>query len=110
MTEEEYNGWRNRETWAMALWLDNDQGLYNQARELVRESIKEGGNLYDAERVLKEWVEELEQDACEESRKELCSMFHDIGSLWRVDWAEVTESRFEDNELKDIKARLHKEL
>lgn len=24
-----YNGWANYDTWNVALWFDNDQGLYN---------------------------------------------------------------------------------
>jgi len=26
MTKQEYNGWTNYETWAVQLWLDNDDG------------------------------------------------------------------------------------
>jgi hypothetical protein len=29
-----YNGWQNYETWNVALWLQNDQNLYNLAREV----------------------------------------------------------------------------
>jgi len=27
-----YNGWTNYETWNVALWLGNDEGLYNLVR------------------------------------------------------------------------------
>lgn len=27
-----YNGWKNYATWNIALWLRNDQGLYNMVR------------------------------------------------------------------------------
>jgi len=33
MTEKTYNGWTNYETWNVALWIGNDEGLYNMARE-----------------------------------------------------------------------------
>ena len=30
----EYNGWENYETWNVALWLQNDEGLYYLCRDM----------------------------------------------------------------------------
>ena len=37
MTEKTYNGWSNYETWAVALWLDNDEATYLNWREMAQQ-------------------------------------------------------------------------
>ena len=32
LPDDRYNGWTNYETWNVALWIRNDEGLYHEAR------------------------------------------------------------------------------
>jgi len=34
-TDQTYNGWTNYETWNVALWMQNDEFLYNTAKACV---------------------------------------------------------------------------
>lgn len=40
MKTKSYNGWKNRQTWNVALWLGNDEGLYRMAREYAQEGYE----------------------------------------------------------------------
>lgn len=87
-----YNGWTNRETWATALWLANDEGLYNAATEYAAQD--EHGD------ALKDWIDELVHDAIEggPEYRDTRLMLNDIGSLYRVNWPEVRAAFFDEDE------------
>ena len=44
MTEDrEYNGWTNWDTWAFALWVDNEESSYRARRELLNVASSANG-------------------------------------------------------------------
>lgn len=40
MADEEYNGWKNWDTWATYLWATNDSGVYNSTHVPWIKNIK----------------------------------------------------------------------
>lgn len=89
-TNDTYNGWKNRETWACALWLSNDYMAYRLTLEVMRVARRDGMP-YDT--AMREHVESMID--LQVAPDGMCD---DIGSLWRVDWREVAESFREEVE------------
>lgn len=48
MTDEGYNGWKNHETWNVAMWIENDEGLYNGAVDFMKNENPDPQNPYKA--------------------------------------------------------------
>lgn len=68
MQNETYQGYTNKETWGLKLWIDNDQALQEHFHEVASEALAADYDLKyltqqeEAERAiedyLKEWTEE----------------------------------------------------
>lgn len=88
-TDETYNGWKNRETWAAHLWLSNDESLYNATAALARTA---GDPRLAACRV-EQWV----RDCLEAKTDELDGMITDLVTcaLARVNWDDVAAAFLE---------------
>lgn len=98
---EEHNGWVNRETWAMALHLSNDEWFYETINLLI-ESL-DNPTPVGAGEAIRQWVEEFqdrlffpEPGDNPTPRKEWFNLFHDVGSVYRVDWTDVAKSFMEE--------------
>lgn len=103
-----YNGWANYETWAVALWIDNEQGTHEQRRGMghtavriapVNQNVPEIWTAQQAARyayadALKEWVtDELMPDLGASLAADLLG-----AALSEVDWAEIAENWLYDEE------------
>ena len=91
---EQYNGWANRETWALQLNLTNDQGLYEWALEHVLPEVENDPNVSPMRvgQLVKDFAEWL-IDECPGQAADC--MRADVGSFWRVDVAELGEAWLE---------------
>lgn len=47
MADESCNGWKNWETWNIAVWLNNDESYYKMVREFARKKPKSLEKTYD---------------------------------------------------------------
>ncbi len=101
---ENYNGWTNYPTWAVNLWLGNDEGTYNEVLELATKPVdllgSESGLVYIAEDrrqayAVAERIKSLVYDWTEQGSGSLASDL--LGySLGLVDWREIAEAWIAD--------------
>lgn len=90
VSDEGYNGWKNYPTWAVHLWLDNDQGSQDAWIEVATEHLDAEHPRYEVSSRLKLWVrEECESDDA--------SMASDLlgYALDCVDWYEIADAYLE---------------
>ena len=80
---KDYNGWANRSTWLVALWLDNDPYTYGEARTLALAT----DNPHDAGDAVKCFVEGMQ----EEMVKPAFGLFTDLvtQAMCEVDWLKI---------------------
>lgn len=119
VTDETYNGWTNRETWAVALHINNDQGWQESIHASLRESIAQGNELHHADNfTITAWAagdiirENVEEMLDVDRRVSIHGAWYaasdlqwlamrDIGSLWRVNWTELGAAFLSDLESSD---------
>lgn len=99
MTDNTYNGWTNYETWAVALWIDNERGSYDYWREEAKRHRKEAPICRQvAEQI---WTpkqaarfnlaDQLKEEMEDGSPIKEASVYADLlgAALGEVDWQEI---------------------
>ena len=93
--EKGYNGWTNYETWAVKLWLDNEETSYRYWLECARHFRESDGDDKDksAYRLAKMLKEQIEEGSPLSS-----GMYADLlgAALSMVDWREIAFAMLED--------------
>ena len=53
----QYQGHRSWNSWNVSLWINNDEGLYNLARDLYEKAAKKlGRNAHNARKMAARWM------------------------------------------------------
>jgi hypothetical protein len=81
-----YNGYNNYETWIIALWIDNDEGLLDQIIELTRGACDEN----DLSNTIEEFIMDPENGIIPELPTGPASDLLNA-AISEVDWFELAE-------------------
>jgi len=105
-TENGYNGYKNYETWAVVLWLENEEGTACYWREVALELKEEAPEWQEVEEGL--WsveeaarfrlAERLKDEVTDEAPDLGPSLYSDLmhAAFSEVDWHEVAEAFLEE--------------
>ncbi len=97
----EYNGWSNKQTWAVKLWIDNDgyagggDAVMEQAKQILAES--ENG-VDEAVHELQLWLENAIDEDLVSSGVKTTGLFGDLltDALQTVSYGEIARAFVED--------------
>jgi len=94
-----FNGWKNYETWAVALWLGNDESTYRYWKEQAAERVlgarnsKEvlAGRCTPNEAANIQLAEQLQLEVTEMAPAQAATLYSDLltSALSEVDWYEI---------------------
>ncbi len=100
MANTTYQGWTNYETWAVNLWLDNEEGVHDYWRERALECWEETAptSFSTRDEMALQHLADFLKDYHVESRPELHGVFGDLldAALTEVNWREIARSLIEE--------------
>ncbi len=83
-----YNGWVNRETWLINLWLNNDEHNYRLLTDILELNLSSSNKAKKLQELVEDQMYDLDLRA---------NLFSDLlaTSLSKVDWLEVIKSNLD---------------
>ncbi len=100
----DYQGWKNYETWAVGLFISNDQGEYEYWREIIEEEgftseESEAGTYSDSVVKLAKMMKDNFEEALEDRKGSLNSdLFETLlqSAFDNVEWREIAENQLSE--------------
>lgn len=106
MTDDTYNGWVNRETWAIALHINNEPAMQEaalfEAEYLLPDTDYANtgevglGKLEQIGEAIVENLQETLKELMSFNQEATWNIINDIGSFWRIDLVELGEAFAQD--------------
>jgi hypothetical protein len=92
-----YNGWANYETWAVALWIDNEEATYLERRGMAEESWEEAeadDHFTRSQRARIDFADDLKEWIAAGQPELEASLWSDLlsAALSEVDWLEIADN------------------
>lgn len=89
MENQKYNGWANYPTWAVNLWIENDEGLYRYFRDKISEIKEDNADDPDAQlselgQAIKEFIEENAPELGASVYSDLIGFAMDSVNYWEI--------------------------
>lgn len=103
-TSEKYNGWTNRETWAVKLHWDSNSADHDFFTNKAREHKKHNKSVHEFAKFLEDTAEDIHEAVFHpeaggvQPNKEALMFVQDVGSLWRVNWVEIAKAYYDEVE------------
>lgn len=96
-----YDGWANPETQAVAIVLDSGEARLKRTARILYKAAQDASD--HEERLITRFATALEQSVKDQAvdfyfrmkdgreRQRNAALFHNVGSLWRVDWEQIAK-------------------
>lgn len=104
--DDRYNGWTNYATWAVALWIDNDEGSQTYWRQEAAREMQEAPNgqmvrdgVWTADEAARfNLAEQLKSESTDTAPDLGASVYSDLlqAALDDVNWKEIAENIIAD--------------
>jgi len=95
--DDTYNGWTNKETWLVNVWLNNDYDLYKHYISTLTEIVEKQSNVLYTNRLVIDELKEIVWEIYREEHREF-GLINDLieTSLNNVDWSILAEHYIEE--------------